>query len=55
MAEKQNTERSEERRVQDLPEKELDAREQKEVRGGLGPVSGKKPPILPIGPVDGIK
>ena len=55
MAEKQDTRSPEERKVEDLPEKKLSANEEKAVRGGIGPIDAKKPPILPYGPVDGSK
>jgi hypothetical protein len=44
MAEKQDTERSEEREVKNLPEKKVTASEEKEVRGGYGPVDSKTGP-----------
>lgn len=39
----------------DLPARKLTPEEEKGVRGGYGPIDGKKPPVIPFGPVDGQK
>ena len=41
--------------LKDLPEKEMKDPQAGEVKGGIGPIDGKKPPLSsskPVGPID---
>ncbi len=47
---------NEKKELKDLTAKEMTEQEAERVKGGIGPIDGKKPPVSgakPVGPIDG--